>query len=76
MAEIAGSCAGVLEECLLCPQGLDGEILERIGERLDQRPARLRGRTLGMAVAERILLVRTREGLPAPLRANAAQRAF
>ena len=43
---------------------------------LDQRPARLRGRTVGMVLAEDLLLVRTREGRPAPLEANAAQRAF
>jgi hypothetical protein len=29
-----------------------------------------------MALAERLLLVRTREGWTAPLKANAAQRAF
>ncbi|MDR3774400.1 MAG: terminase [Terracidiphilus sp.] len=43
---------------------------------LDQRPARLRGRTVGMALAENLLWVRTREGCPAPLKANAAQRSF
>ena len=36
--------------------------LERFGRILDQRPASLRGRTVGMALAEQLLLVRTREG--------------
>ncbi len=61
---------------LLSPEGLDREELERFGEILDRRPARLRGQTVGMALAERLLLVRTREGVSAPLKANAAQRAF
>jgi hypothetical protein len=56
--------------------GLDREELEELGKILDQRPGRLRGRTVGMTLAEHLLLVRTREGRPAPLKANAAQRAF
>jgi hypothetical protein len=60
----------------LCLDELDREELERFGRILDQRPASLRGRTVGMALAERLLLVRTREGWTAPLKANAAQRAF
>jgi len=55
---------------------LDREELERFGRILDQRPARLRGRTVGMVLAEKLLLVRTREGWTAPLKANEAQRAF
>jgi hypothetical protein len=55
---------------------MDREELERFGGILDQRPASLRGRTVGMALAEKLLLVRTREGWTAPLKANAAQRAF
>jgi len=55
---------------------LDREELERLGRMLDQRPASLRGRTVGMALAERLLLVRTREGKAAPLKANPAQQAF
>jgi hypothetical protein len=50
--------------------------LERFGKILDQRPASFQGRTVGMALAERLLLVRTREGWTAPLKANATQRAF
>ena len=60
----------------LRPEELDRNELERFGRILDQRPASLRGLTVGMALAERLLLVRTREGRPAPLRANAVQRAF
>ncbi len=60
----------------LRPEALDGEELQRLGRILDQRPVSLRGRTVGMALAERLLLVRTREGWTAPLKTNAAQRAF
>jgi hypothetical protein len=63
-------------EGILPAEALDREELERFGRILDARPASLRGRTVGMALAEQLLLVRTREGLPAPLKANAAQRAF
>jgi hypothetical protein len=52
------------------------EELERFGEILDYRPVSLRGRTVGMALAEQLLLVRTREGWTSALKANAAQRAF
>ncbi len=76
MAEKKGGSAAGSGEWVLCPKGLDREELERFGRILDQRPASLRGRTVGMALAEQLLLVRTREGRPAPLRANAAQRAF
>ncbi len=55
---------------------LDLEELERFGTILDKRPAKLHGRTVGMELAEKLLLVRTREGWTAPLRANRAQRAF
>jgi hypothetical protein len=61
---------------VLCLEDLDREELERFGKILDQRPALLRGQTVGMALAEKLLLIRTREGWTAPLRANEAQRAF
>jgi len=64
---------GALELCL---RDLDQAELERYGRILDHRPALLRGRTVGMALAEKLLLVRTREGWTAPLKANRAQRAF
>ena len=60
----------------LSQQSLNGDDLEEFGRMLDRRPARLRGRTVGMTLAEHLLLVRTREGRPAPLKANAAQKAF
>ena len=54
----------------------DKEDLEALGRILDQRPARLRGKTVALALAAHLLLVRTRNGRPAKLRANAAQQAF
>jgi hypothetical protein len=66
--------AGPAQE--LCLEAMNREELEGLGRILDQRPASLRGRTVAMALAETLLLVRTREGRPAHLRANAAQRAF
>jgi hypothetical protein len=59
-----------------CAEEMDREELERFGRILDTRPASLRGRTVGMELAEQLLLVRTRNGSTAPLRANAVQRAF
>jgi len=63
-------------EWIVFPEFLDAEELARFGEILDQRPVRLQGRTVGMALAEQLLEVRTREGRTRPLVANAAQRAF
>jgi hypothetical protein len=57
-------------------EDLDRQELERFGRILDQRPVTLRGRTVGMALGEQLLVVRTRDGRPARLRANATQRAF
>ncbi len=76
MTETEGGCATESREWELCQEELDGEELERYGRILDQRPASLRGRTVGMALAEKLLRVRTRAGKPARLRANAVQRAF
>ena len=59
-----------------CQESLNCEELARLGLILERRPASLRGRTVAMVLAENLLLVRTREGRPAPLRANAVQRAF
>jgi hypothetical protein len=61
---------------MLRPNELDVEELRRYGLILDQRPRSLGGRTVGMMLAERLLLVRTKEGWTAPLKANAVQRAF
>jgi hypothetical protein len=61
---------------ILNPEELDAEELMRFGRILDQRPATLRGQTVGMAMTERLLRVRTREGSTRPLVANEAQSAF
>ncbi len=63
-------------ELVLAPGGLDRQELEHLGQILDMRPTRLQGSTVGMELAEKLLLVRTREGWTAPLKANATQRAF
>jgi len=68
--------AGEDAEWNLRPEHLDAEELERFGRILDQRPARLRGRTVAMALGEKLLRVRTREGRTAALKANPAQRLF
>jgi len=60
----------------LSVERLDREELEGFGRILDQRPKSLRGCTVGMALSERMLSVRTRVGRTAPLRANAVQKAF
>jgi hypothetical protein len=76
VAETGGELAARAPEWELCLEELDREELERFGRILDQRPTSLRGRTVGMALAEKLLPVRTREGRPALLKANAAQRAY
>jgi len=76
VAETTEECVTAGEKWLLRPEELDAEELTRFGKILDQRPLSLRGRTVGMTLAEQLLRVRTREGRTAPLRANAAQRAF
>jgi hypothetical protein len=63
-------------EWKLSPEELNGKELARFGKILDQRPASLGGGTVGVALAEQLLRVRTREGRTAALRANAVQRAF
>src|SRR5580692_11319964 len=55
---------------------MDRDELEKYGRILDHRPTSLHGRTPGMLLAEKLLVVRTREGKPAKLMANKAQRAF
>ncbi len=62
--------------CDLPGREFDAEELSRLGNILDRRPTSLSGQTVGMALAERLLRVRTREGRTASLKANAAQRAF
>jgi len=76
LAETDGERAAEAQEPNLSLEELDREELEQFGRILDERPAKLRGRSVGMMLAEKMLLVRTRDGKPAPLRANGAQRAF
>ena len=76
MAEKTEGSTAVAGEPRLCPEKLNREELERFGRILDSRPSSMRGRTVGMALAEQLLLVRTRDGSTAPLKANAVQRAF
>lgn len=60
----------------LSPDELDHSDLISLGKVLDHRPKSLEGRTVGMALAERLLVVRTREGQPGKLKANKVQLAF
>ncbi|MGA9062397.1 MAG: terminase [Terracidiphilus sp.] len=60
----------------VCLEKLGRKELEQYGRILDQRPRSLRGRTAGMALAEALLVVRTREGRPGNLKANQVQKAF
>ncbi len=67
------------EESNLCPNlhldSLD-QGLTQFGPIFDRRPHSLGGATVGMALCAKLLLVRTREGWTAPLKANAAQVEF
>jgi len=76
VTETATKSAPAAAEFELCLKGIDRQELRRFGRILDHRPSRFKGKTVGMALAEKLLLVRTREGWTAPLKANAAQRAF
>jgi hypothetical protein len=60
----------------LGPAALDRDELIRLGHILDYRPISLGGRSVAMALAERLLCVRTRSGATEPLRANLVQRLF
>ena len=55
---------------------MDRSDLECLGKALDDHSVSLRGPALGIALAERLLVVRTREGRPGKLKANKVQRAF
>jgi hypothetical protein len=52
------------------------EELALLGGLLDKRPRSLGGQTVAMALAETLLMVRTRGGQAAPLKANTIQSAF
>lgn len=71
----SGGRSGVDEIALQLATASRNE-LALLGRMLDRRPMSLGGQTVAMAVAERLLLVRTREGWSEPLRANAIQQAF
>ena len=60
----------------LRPVDLTRSELENFGKHLDTRPSSLKGQTVAMAFAEQFLVVRSREGRPSRLKANAVQRAF
>jgi hypothetical protein len=76
VAETAAGSAAIAGEWILDASELDRDELEQYGKILDARPSSLRGRTVGMVLAEQLLMVRTREGRTASLKANAAQWAF
>ena len=65
-----------LEELAALIGTATGKDLALLGSMLDRRPASLGGKTVAAALAENLLLVRTREGWTAPLKANAMQRSF
>jgi len=58
------------------PEELNRAELANWGRILDQHFKTLRGRTAGMALAEKLLVVRTRSGVQRMLQANAVQKAF
>jgi len=57
-------------------EGWNRETLEEWGRILDRPPKSLHGRTVGVELAERLLVVRARDGTPRALVANAVQKAF
>jgi len=61
---------------LLRPVDLTRSELENFGRFLDTRPVSLKGHTVAMAFAEQFLVVRSKDGKPSKLRANAVQKAF
>ena len=71
-----------VEECMrvgsMPDEGVEWEMddCSRLGKVLDERPAGLRGDTVGMWMAASLLRIRDREGMSGVLWPNAAQRAF
>ena len=51
MADTKGGLEAEAAKWILRPEDLDREELERLGKMLDQQPACLQGRTLGMRLA-------------------------
>ena len=76
MGDKARECGRIEAAWKVRPEELNREELEKWGRILDQHPKSLRGRTAGMALAEKLLVVRTRNGVPRALQANAVQEAF
>jgi hypothetical protein len=76
MAEEKSEAQSAAEEPDLRLGYFDRAELTRFGEILDKRPKCCGGVTVGMALAGKLLLVRTREGWTAPLKANEAQVRF
>jgi hypothetical protein len=76
LAEVEEKCMPLVAGLELCLKDQDREELEKYGRILDQRPTTLRGRTVGIMLAGRLLRVRTRDGKAEPLVANGVQRAF
>ncbi len=60
----------------LRPVDLTRSELENFGRFLDTRPVSLKRQTVAMAFAEQFLVVRSKDGAPAKLKANAVQEAF
>ena len=58
------------------PEKMGRKDLEWWGKIMDLHPRCLGGTTAGMLLAEKLLVVRTREGRSGKLKANAAQKAF
>ena len=57
-------------------EGLDLELLERLGRRLDARPKRLEGNSIRQFLVEKLLRVRSRQGEIVPLALNRAQQEY
>lgn len=74
LAQMGDGLQGTVEG--FCPDYLTIRDLVRLGRILDRRPVSLNGRSVAMMLAEELLMVRTRDGSTAPLRANRTQRAF
>jgi hypothetical protein len=71
-----GEKALVAPEWKVCLEKLGCEELKRFGRILNLRPKSLHGSTAGVALAEELLVVRSRCGKPLKLRANDVQKEF
>ncbi|MBS1806354.1 MAG: terminase [Acidobacteria bacterium] len=64
------------EEPVFRLQELNSENLLTLGKKLDDRPGSLQGSSILMALAEKLLRVRTKSGSTEPLQPNRVQQAF